>query len=74
MNIVVIIVIFILSLIPDGENGIEIDFGGKNNDEVFRIISSTSTSKLDKELIDYGDDIGVDIEIDKNKIIIMFEI
>ncbi len=60
----VIIVIFILSLIPDGENGIEIDFSSKNNDEVFRIISSTSTSKLDKELIDYGDDIGVDIEIE----------
>lgn len=61
---VVFIVLFILSLLPDGEDGFEIDFGHKNNDEVFRIISSTSTSKLDQELIDYGDEIGVDVEIE----------
>lgn len=62
--VIVIIVIFLLGLIPDDEGGIEIDFSGKNNSEVFRIISSTSTSKLDEDLIEYGDEIGVDIEIE----------
>ena len=40
------------------------DYTYNNEDEVFRIISSTSTSKLDQELIDYGEEIGLDVEIE----------
>ena len=39
-------------------------FQYNNEDEIFRIISSTSTSKLDEEIIDYGEEIGIDVEIE----------
>lgn len=62
--VVVFVSLYLVSLIPFDELDYEVDFGNRNNNEVFRIISSTSTSKLDDEIIAYGDDIGVDIEIE----------
>lgn len=62
--VVVFVSLYLVSLIPFDEPDYEVDFGNRNNNEVFRIISSTSTSKLDDEIIAYGDDIGVDIEIE----------
>ena len=61
--LIVVVTIIFLGMIPDVGYDFKIDFG-KNNNEVFRIISSTSTSKLDNMLIDYGDEIGVNIEIE----------
>ena len=64
-NIVIVVVIIyailaFASIIDfDSDN-----FQYKNEDEIFRIISSTSTSKLDKEIIDYGEEIGIDVEIE----------
>ena len=48
------------------EMGLDLDFdlNYTNEDEIFRIISSTSTSKLDQEIIDYGEEIGVDVVIE----------
>lgn len=59
------IVYLILSLLFNGEVDININNNKDNyDDEVFRIISSTSTSKLDTELIDYGEELGIDVEIE----------
>ena len=64
-NIVIVVVIIyailaFASIIDfDSDN-----FQYENEDEIFRIISSTSTSKLDKEIIDYGEEIGIDVEIE----------
>ena len=62
--IIVVVVIYAISVFAS-----IIDFDSdnsqyKNEDEIFRIISSTSTSKLDKEIIDYGEKIGIDVEIE----------
>lgn len=63
--ITIIIICAVLSFIFSGiDLNYDYDYTYNNEDEVFRIISSTSTSKLDQELIDYGEEIGLDVEIE----------
>ena len=64
-NIIAIIIFLFLAFWLFGRD-YEIDFdnGKKTNDNVFRIISSTSTSKMDDKLIKYGKKNGIKVEIE----------
>ena len=64
-NIIAIIIFLFLAFWLFGRD-YEIDFdnGKKTNDNVFRIISSTSTSKMDDKLIKYGKKKGIKVEIE----------
>lgn len=56
-----IIVIFFLYLLFSGNSD---NFVGYNDDNVFRIISSVSTKKMDNEIIKYGKKNGIKVEIE----------
>ena len=62
--IIVVVVIYAISVFASIIDFDSDNFQYENEDEIFRIISSTSTSKLDKEIIDYGEEIGIDVEIE----------
>lgn len=62
--IIVVVVIYAISVFASIIDFDSDNFQYKNEDEIFRIISSTSTSKLDEEIIDYGEKIGIDVEIE----------
>ena len=62
--IIVVVVIYAISVFASIIDFDSDNFQYENEDEIFRIISSTSTSKLDKEIIDYGEKIGIDVEIE----------
>ena len=62
--IIVVVVIYAISVFASIIDFDSDNFQYENEDEIFRIISSTSTSKLDEEIIDYGEKIGIDVEIE----------
>lgn len=62
--VIVVVVIYAISVFASIIDFDSDNFQYENEDEIFRIISSTSTSKLDKEIIDYGEEIGIDVEIE----------
>lgn len=60
-----LVVLYAVSIIVNRIDKNESDYYQyESEDEIFRIISSTSTSKLDDEIIEYGDKIGLDVEIE----------
>ncbi len=62
--IIFLIFVFLKFIVPILEEG---DNGGNTvsyDDKVFRIIASTSTDKMDKELIKYGKKKGIKVEIE----------
>jgi Ca-activated chloride channel family protein len=61
---IAVVGIFLLGLISEMDLDFNFDYSYVNEDEIFRIISSTSTSKLDEEIINYGEEIGIDVEIE----------
>ncbi len=62
--VIVVVVIYAISVFTSIIDFDSVNFQYENEDEIFRIISSTSTSKLDEEIIDYGEEIGIDVEIE----------
>ena len=62
--VIVVVIIYAISVFASIIDFDSDNFQYENEDEIFRIISSTSTSKLDKEIIDYGEEIGIDVEIE----------
>ena len=61
---ILIAVLIGIKLITSIAENIDYGFGIDDEDKVFRIISSTSTAKLDDEIIKYGQENGIDIEIE----------
>lgn len=61
---ITVVGMFLLGLISEMDLDFNFDYSYVNEDEIFRIISSTSTSKLDEEIINYGEEIGIDVEIE----------
>ena len=59
--IFIVIFIFVLYLMFYSNSDKEVSY---KNDDVFRIISSTSTSKMDKDIIKYGKKNGIKVEIE----------
>ena len=62
--IIIILFIFFKFFVPLFEEQEEDNYTVKNDDKVFRIIASTSTDKMDKELIKYGKKNGIKVEIE----------
>ena len=61
---ILIAVLIGIKLITSIAENIDYGFDIDDEDKVFRIISSTSTAKLDDEIIKYGQENGIDIEIE----------
>lgn len=61
---ILIAVLIGIKLITSIAENIDYGLGIVDEDKVFRIISSTSTAKLDDEIIKYGQENGIDIEIE----------